>query len=57
MKRALTDHHKVPDSRGGNRHHDNILRIQDHLHRAFHQVMDNLTPVRQHERLLRTINV
>lgn len=52
----LTDHHKVPESFWGTRNHNNILRIKEHTHQAFHLIMDNRTPVRQHEKLLKQIN-
>lgn len=53
---VTTDHHRLPESYGGTRDPNNILKIKEHKHRAFHLIMDNLTPVRQHERLLRKIN-
>lgn len=43
----LTRHHRVPESRGGIRHPDNMLHIRDRKHQAFHVVFSNQTFVEQ----------
>lgn len=48
----MTDHHTLPESHGGTRHHDNIYRLKEHVHSAFHIVFDNHTPVEQFRDLL-----
>jgi len=47
----LTQHHRVPQSQGGTYDKNNILRITEAKHRAFHMIFDNLTPVLQMHRL------
>ena len=41
-KRSL--HHLIPKSRGGSDDPDNIRRISDKIHRAWHMVFGNMTP-------------
>lgn len=53
--RQLTRHHIVPQSREGSDSPDNLVRLCDNVHVAFHIVFDNLTPDEQIDRLM-TIN-
>jgi len=47
MKNKITRHHKIPKSRGGSNHFDNILKIKDVPHRGFHTVFNNELPHEQ----------
>lgn len=50
--KVMTDHHTLPESHGGTRHPDNIYRLRENTHSAFHQVFANHTPVEQFRDLL-----
>jgi len=41
---ALTDHHILPKSRGGQKTKGNIKRIPEKKHQAYHTLFSNLTP-------------
>lgn len=47
----LTEHHRVPKSRGGTYDSNNILRIKQETHQAFHMVFDNRTFIGQIHKL------
>jgi hypothetical protein len=51
-RHTLTKHHLIPTSRGGTNHPDNIKRLRDHFHIAFHKVFDNATPDEQIKKIL-----
>jgi hypothetical protein len=40
----LTRHHKKPKSLGGMDNHENIIMVDDKLHKAFHRVFFNMNP-------------
>ena len=42
-----SNHHLVPESRGGTRYHLNIKPLADNLHKSFHVVFSNMTPIEQ----------
>lgn len=47
QKSKTTFHHQVPESMGWTRHRDNLFRIPDHRHQAFHIVFWNRTFIGQ----------
>lgn len=42
-----SDHHLIPQSKGGTRSNDNLIRVNDDFHKAFHRVFQNATPIEQ----------
>ena len=42
-------HHLLPRSKNGSNSQLNLLRIDDRLHKAFHRVFENRTPIEQFE--------
>lgn len=49
--KILTDHHIIPQSRGGLSDKTNIKRVPHGFHDAFHRVFENLTPAEIYEYL------
>ena len=47
MQNKITKHHIIPKSKHWTSHINNIARIKDMKHRAFHMVFDNQTPAEQ----------
>jgi hypothetical protein len=45
-------HHIVPRSRDGSDDKNNIVRLEDTYHRAFHRIFQNMAPDEQIERVL-----
>jgi hypothetical protein len=47
MKSPLTHHHIVPKSRDGSNMNHNIKMLRDNVHKSFHCIFQNDTPVEQ----------
>ena len=41
---SLTKHHLIPTSRGGSNHPDNLIRVKDTKHQAYHTLFENALP-------------
>lgn len=52
MENKFTDHHKVPQSYWWTNNVNNIGKVKDKAHQAFHVVFSNRTPVQQVASLL-----
>jgi len=52
MKNKITRHHTIPKSKWGTSHYNNLLKLKDVKHRAFHVVFENDLPHEQIETLL-----